>query len=175
MAGTVQKEYQHFINGSWQKSGSGKTLDVMNPAKGEVLTRVQAGDARDVDAAVAAARDAFVSWGKTSPMERQRILLEIAHRIEKRAKDYAAWESQNVGKPIRESSFIDVPFAVDHFRYSPAFCATSRAPRRASTRPCSTSPCGSLSGSSGTFSPGTSRSCSWRGNSPPPSRPGTPW
>jgi aldehyde dehydrogenase len=50
-------------------------------------------------------------------MERQRILLEIAHRIEKRAKDYAAWESQNVGKPIRESSFIDVPFAVDHFRY----------------------------------------------------------
>lgn len=117
MSGTVQKEYQHFINGSWQKSGSGKTLDVMNPAKGEVLTRVQAGDARDVDAAVAAARDAFVSWGKTSPMERQGVLLEIAHRIEKRAKDYAAWESQNVGKPIRESSFIDVPFAVDHFRY----------------------------------------------------------
>lgn len=117
MSGTVQREYQHFINGSWQKSASGKTLDVMNPAKGEVLTRVQAGDARDVDAAVAAAQKAFVTWGKTTPMERQGILLEIANRLEKRAKDYAAMETQNVGKPIRESSFIDVPFAVDHYRY----------------------------------------------------------
>jgi acyl-CoA reductase-like NAD-dependent aldehyde dehydrogenase len=117
MIDTLQKEYQHFINGTWRKSASGKTLDVMNPAKGEVLTRVQAGDSRDVDAAVAAARDAFVTWGKTSPMERQGILLEIANRIERRAKDYAAMESRNVGKPIRESSFIDVPFAVDHYRY----------------------------------------------------------
>ena len=117
MSVTTAQEYQHFINGSWQKSASGKTLDVLNPAKGELLARVQAGDARDVDIAVKAAQDAFESWGKTSAMERQGILLEIANRIQKRARDYAELETLNVGKPIRESANIDIPYAIDHFRY----------------------------------------------------------
>ena len=117
MSVTTAQEYQHFINGSWQKSASGKTLDVLNPAKGELLARVQAGDARDVDIAVKAAQDAFESWGKTSAMERQGILLEIANRIQKRARDYAELETRNVGNPIRESANIDIPYAIDHFRY----------------------------------------------------------
>ncbi|MDO8739393.1 aldehyde dehydrogenase family protein [Candidatus Deferrimicrobium sp.] len=117
MSVTAPREYQHFIKGAWRKSESGKTLDVLNPATGELLTRVPAGDARDVDAAVAAAREAFTTWGQTTPAERQRILLEIANRIEKRARDYAELESLNVGKPIRESMNIDVPLAIDHYRY----------------------------------------------------------
>ena len=117
MSVTTAQEYQHFINGSWQKSASGKTLDVLNPAKGELLARVQAGDARDVDIAVKAAQTAFASWGKTSAMERQGVLLEIANRIQKRARDYAELETLNVGKPIRESANIDIPYAIDHFRY----------------------------------------------------------
>jgi len=110
-------EYAHFIGGNWQPSGSGKTIDVINPATGELLARVAAGNSKDVDLAVAAAEKAFEQWKLTSPIERQNILLEIASRIEKRANDYAMLESRNVGKPIRESSFIDVPFTVDHFRY----------------------------------------------------------
>jgi acyl-CoA reductase-like NAD-dependent aldehyde dehydrogenase len=110
-------EYAHFIGGNWQPSGSGKTIDVINPATGELLARVAAGNSKDVDLAVAAAEKAFEQWKLTSPIERQNILLEIASRIEKRANDYAMLETRNVGKPIRESSFIDVPFAVDHFRY----------------------------------------------------------
>ena len=117
MSVTTAQEYQHFINGSWQKSASGKTLDVLNPAKGELLARVQAGDARDVDIAVKAAQTAFASWGKTSAMERQGVLLEIANRIQKRARDYAELETRNVGKPSRESANIDIPYAIDHFRY----------------------------------------------------------
>jgi len=117
MSVTAPREYQHFINGSWRKSESNKTLDVLNPATGELLTRVPAGDSRDVDAAVAAARQAFASWGKTTPVERQGVLLEIANRIQKRARDYAELESLNVGKPIRESANIDVPLAIDHYRY----------------------------------------------------------
>ncbi|MGZ8432528.1 MAG: aldehyde dehydrogenase family protein, partial [Candidatus Deferrimicrobiaceae bacterium] len=49
--------------------------------------------------------------------ERQGILLEIANRIQKRARDYAELESLNVGKPIRESMNIDIPLAIDHYRY----------------------------------------------------------
>ncbi|HAM32168.1 MAG: aldehyde dehydrogenase [Deltaproteobacteria bacterium GWB2_65_81] len=117
MSVTAPREYQHFINGSWRKSESNKALDVLNPATGEILTRVPAGDSRDVDAAVAAAGQAFSSWGKTTPVERQGILLEIANRIQKRARDYAELESLNVGKPIRESANIDIPLAIDHYRY----------------------------------------------------------
>jgi len=117
MGAAARKEYDHFIGGHWRKSGSEKSIDVMNPATGNVLTRVAAGDHRDVDAAVAAAKEAFISWGKTSAVERQGILLEIAHRIQKRARDYAELETLNVGKPIRESSNMDIPLAIDHYRY----------------------------------------------------------
>ena len=117
MGAVVQKEYDLFIGGTWTKSGSGKTIDVLNPATGELLTRVPAGDSRDVDAAVAAAREAFVTWGKTTSIERQGIMLEIANRIQKRARDYAEMETMNVGKPIRETANIDIPLAIDHYRY----------------------------------------------------------
>lgn len=117
MVTAVRKEYDLFIGGTWRKSGSGKTIDVLNPATGELLARVPAGDSRDVDAAVAAARDAFVTWGGTSSVERQGILLEIANRIQKRARDYAELETMNVGKPIRETMNIDIPATIDHYRY----------------------------------------------------------
>ena len=117
MSVTAPREYQHFIKGTWCKSESNKTLDVLNPATGELLTRVPAGDARDVDTAVAAAKEAFTTWGQTTSVERQGILLEIANRIQKRARDYAELESLNVGKPIRESMNIDIPLAIDHYRY----------------------------------------------------------
>ncbi len=117
MGASVQKIYDHFIGGTWRKSGSGKTIDVLNPATGDLLTRVAAGDTRDVDAAVAAAREAFVTWGKTTPIERQGIMLEIANRIQKRARDYAEMETMNVGKPIRETVTMDIPLAIDHYRY----------------------------------------------------------
>lgn len=117
MEAVAQKEYAHFIGGKWQESASGKKIDVINPATGELLARVAAGDSRDVDQAVAAAEKAFETWRLSTAMERQNVLLEIAARIEKRARDYAMLETLNVGKPIRESSFIDIPFAIDHFRY----------------------------------------------------------
>ena len=57
-------------------------IDVVNPATGELLARVPAGTSSDVDAAVSAAGKAFGKWGRSSPGERQRVLLEIAARIE---------------------------------------------------------------------------------------------
>ena len=67
MGAAAKNEYDHFVGGTWRRSGSGKTIDVLNPATGELLTRVPAGDSRDVDAAVAAAREAFVTWGRPPP------------------------------------------------------------------------------------------------------------
>ena len=71
----------------------------------------------DVDAAVTAASVAFETWKKTSPQERSEYLLKIADKLEAQAEHFAMVESYDNGKPIRETRAVDVPFAVDHFRY----------------------------------------------------------
>ncbi len=111
------RDYQLFIDGAWREPASGGTIEVTNPATGEVLGRVPAGNATDIDRAVSAAEKAFGKWGRSSPAERQRTLLEIAARIERRAGEFALLETLNVGKPIRETRHIDIPATIDHFRY----------------------------------------------------------
>mgnify|MGYP000107961203 FL=1 len=54
---------------------------------------------------------------KTSPQERSEYLLKIADKLEAQAEHFAMVESYDNGKPIRETRAVDVPFAVDHFRY----------------------------------------------------------
>ncbi len=118
-----QQEYGHFIGGQWVASESGQTFEVINPATGDVLARVQSGNEKDVDKAVAAARRAFATWGRTPAAERAQILLEIAHRLERRKEEFALMETLGNGKPIREPLFFDIPFCVEHYRY---FAAAAR-------------------------------------------------
>ncbi len=112
-----KKSYQLLIGGQWVDSVSQKTNSSYNPATGELLTEYQEGSAEDVDLAVAAARDAFKSWRHTSPAERQSLLLKIADRLEQEQERIATLETLDNGKPYNESSTIDLPAAIDHFRY----------------------------------------------------------
>lgn len=66
-------EYGHFINGAWVPSQGGGTISVSNPATGRELARIQAGTVRDVDAAVAAAKNAFPKWSRSPAEKRQAI------------------------------------------------------------------------------------------------------
>src|SRR5439155_24611601 len=61
------KAQQQFIGGQWVDSASGKTLDVENPANGQVIAQVPASDTEAVDRAVQAAAKAFETWQKTTP------------------------------------------------------------------------------------------------------------
>lgn len=110
-----QDEYGHFINGEWVSSTSGKTIDMINPANGEHLSKIQAGNGDDVERAVAAAAAAFPSWSQSSPSERQEILFEMARRLKARMNDYAMMETLDNGKPLRESLSFDLPTAVGQF------------------------------------------------------------
>ncbi|MDR0996057.1 MAG: aldehyde dehydrogenase family protein [Zoogloeaceae bacterium] len=112
-----QAQYQMLIGGQWKDSASGKTLETHNPATGEKLATIPAGDASDVDAAVKAAWAAFPAWSRTSPAERSALLLKIADRLEAEAERFATLETLDNGKPIRETANVDVPASVDHFRY----------------------------------------------------------
>src|ERR1700723_4476228 len=115
----VPKTRQMLINGKWGDAASGKTFPTYNPATGEVLAHVAAGDKEDINRAVKAARAAFETgpWSKISPSERGRLLWKLADLLEKHTEEFAQLESLDNGKPLKIARVADVPLAVDHFRY----------------------------------------------------------
>lgn len=108
-----------FIDGRWQPASSGRTATVVGPAHNEPIAQVAAGGPEDIGRAVAAARRAFDDgpWPRLSASQRGRYLLRVAALLERDAAEIARVESQNNGKPIRESAGIDLPLAVDCFEY----------------------------------------------------------
>ncbi len=114
----IQKQYQLFINGQWQKPNSKKYFKTINPANEEILSEVAFANANDVNKAVIAARVAYEKvWKKIKPTERAKYIFRIARMIQERARELAIIETMNGGKPIRESRDFDVPLAANHFFY----------------------------------------------------------
>lgn len=87
------------------ESRTGETFATRDPSTGEVLGRVPAARAADVDRAVRAAAQAFrsKSWSTLSPASRARLLTCLADRVEADARTLAELDSLDMGKPIRES------------------------------------------------------------------------
>src|SRR5215217_275993 len=113
----IAPSYGLFIDGEIV-DGTGEAFKTVNPATEEVLTEVSAGSAADVDRAVKAARRAFTRvWGPMRPADRGKYLFRIARILQGRARDSAALESLDNGKPIRESRDVDIPLAAAHFFY----------------------------------------------------------
>lgn len=117
MQANLQPSYQLYINGKWQDASDGKTFDVYCPANGERLSSCAEATEKDVNTAVDAAWAAWDGWKKTSPAERATILLKIADIIDANKDHLAMVETLDNGKPIRETSAVDIPLAADHFRY----------------------------------------------------------
>lgn len=109
--------YDNFIGGAFVPPVNGKYFDNITPIDGSVVCEVARSDADDVNLALDAAHAAKVAWGKTSAAERSNILLKIADRLEENLDLLAQAETWDNGKPIRETTFADIPLAVDHFRY----------------------------------------------------------
>jgi aldehyde dehydrogenase len=110
-----KSEYGHFIGGEWVEGNSGRTIPLRNPATGEVLSLIPAGDATDARRAVDAAAAAFPDWARSSPAQRQSILYEIAQRLRRRVRDFATFDTLNNGKPISEAIHFDMPMAIEQF------------------------------------------------------------
>ncbi|WP_276502849.1 aldehyde dehydrogenase family protein [Terrimonas pollutisoli] len=117
-AATINKQYDLFINGEWQKPSSKKYFDSINPANEEKLSEIAESNAADVDKAVAAARNAYDKvWKRIPAKERAKYIFRIARMIQEKARELAIIESLDGGKPIRESRDFDVPTAANHFFY----------------------------------------------------------
>src|ERR1700757_3556030 len=112
------KTYQLFINGEWEKSASGKTFPVYDPASEEIIAQVPDANAEDVNRAVGAARAAFDEgpWPTTTAQERGRVLFRLADKIRQNLPMLAALESRNTGKPIVEAEY-DINDTATCFEY----------------------------------------------------------
>jgi aldehyde dehydrogenase (NAD+) len=117
-----------FIGGKWLAARSGKTFETRDPGQGSVLATVAAGEAAEVDAAVAAADEAFrkSGWATMPVNDRAVILHRLADLITKRLDVIAEIESLDVGKPVAQAAAFDVPHAAQTFRYYADLAVHSR-------------------------------------------------
>jgi aldehyde dehydrogenase (NAD+) len=118
-ASTGVHQTKMLIDGEWVDAVSGRRFATINPATGTVIDEVAEGDKADVDRAVQAARRAFDSgpWSKMNARERGRLLYKFADLIEEHIDELAALETVDNGKPIRDSRNIDLPLAIETYRY----------------------------------------------------------
>lgn len=107
---------QQFIDNRWVASKATRTLDVMNPYREEVIARVTAGDSADVDAAVAAARDAQPGWQALGGEARAQYLDGFAQALTARREALIELSATNNGKPLLEAG-IDLDDAIACYRY----------------------------------------------------------
>ena len=112
-----KEQYGLLIGGEWVEAEGGALFETYNPATGELITRCANASPADVDRAVKAAEAAFEGWSRTSAAERAALLLKAAELIDQNAETLAAYETMDNGKPIRETTLVDVPLSSDHFRY----------------------------------------------------------
>jgi betaine-aldehyde dehydrogenase len=112
------KSYPLYINGEFVAPQASATLDVLDPAAGEVIARVPDAGASDVDRAVKAARAAFDDgpWKGTTAQDRGRVLFKLASIVRERADELAELETRNTGKPIVEAEY-DIADVATCFEY----------------------------------------------------------
>ena len=98
----MYEKYGQFIDGKWQKSASGETYDVINPATEEVIGKASKANSSDVQKALKSAEKGLQIWKNTSPWERSKIIRKISDLIRKRVDVLSKWLTLEVGKPLSE-------------------------------------------------------------------------
>lgn len=113
----IKARYDNFIGGKWVGPVRGQYFSNVTPITGQQICEIARSTAEDIELALDAAHKAKDSWGNAAPAERARILNKIADRMEENLDILALVETIDNGKPIRETTYADLPLAIDHFRY----------------------------------------------------------
>src|SRR5260221_5466039 len=101
--------------GRWVAPSGGETLEVHSAGKGRVRAGIPAGGAKDVDAAVAAARGALEMWTQTTPEKRAEFLDKISAGLKARADELAKVIAQEVGMPLKLAGRIQAGLPIANF------------------------------------------------------------
>src|SRR5256885_3452773 len=106
-----------FVTGQRAGAGAAAACEAIDTAAAEGVAAVAWGDKSDVEAAIAAARAAFEGgWAGLPPVRRVRILNQLAGLLRERRAEFAALESLDVGKPLRQAE-DDVSAAAGYFEF----------------------------------------------------------
>jgi aldehyde dehydrogenase (NAD+) len=109
-------EREFFIDGQWQQPAGHDVLDVINPATEEPCAQIAAGNAADIDRAVAAAKAAFPGFSATTPAERAGLLQWVLEQFERRADVLAHAMSIEMGVPIQAARNVHFPSGPAHLK-----------------------------------------------------------
>lgn len=112
-------QIKHFINNEYCDSSNKKVFNTENPATGEVLANVADAGVSEVTRAVNVAKSTFDSgiWSELEPDDRAEIMLNTANLLKKRSKEFAEWECKDSGKPISETTEIDIHYSIRALEY----------------------------------------------------------
>ena len=118
-AASIKPRSQVFIAGKFAPAMNGATFDNINPATGQILNAVAAGEQPDIDRAVASARNAFRKgvWAHQPPKARKKTLLKLADLMLAHRDELALLETLDTGKPISDSLSVDIPSAANCIRW----------------------------------------------------------
>ncbi|GAW05146.1 Aldehyde dehydrogenase [Lentinula edodes] len=118
-SGNVYVQTGLFINGAFVDASSRTTIDIFNPSTGKVITQVSEGTAKDIDLAVAAARNAFnTTWGLKVPgSARGQLLYKLATLMEESLEELAAIEALDNGTAFGVVKGWVVPFSIGLIKY----------------------------------------------------------
>mgnify|MGYP000865458848 CR=1 FL=1 len=113
----MYSKFGQFIDGKWQKSSSGETYDVINPATEEIIGKASKANKNDIDLSLKSAEKGFEIWKNTPPWERSKIIRKISELIRKRIDVLSKWLTLEVGKPLTEGA-AEAGGAADIFEWS---------------------------------------------------------
>ena len=111
---------EHLINGKAVKSTD--YFETVNPATQEVLAEVASGSEAEVNAAVAAAKDAFPKWAGLPAPERAKLVRKLGDLIAKHVPEIAQTETNDCGQVISQTGKQLIPRAADNFYYFGEMC-----------------------------------------------------
>ena len=105
-----------YIGGEWVDPIQSQDFDVINPATEESIGTISLGSAADVDQAVAAARDAFVSYSQTSKADRIELLHNILDAFKAHHDEIAKAISDEMGAPMWLASKAQASSGPQHLK-----------------------------------------------------------
>jgi betaine-aldehyde dehydrogenase len=128
---STDTQARNFIGGGWIDAAEGGVEDILNPATAAAIGTMAASTAADVDAAVAAAREALPAWRAQTPAARAQALFAVADRCQEHFDELARLEALDAGKPLTAVREEELPGVIDGMRFFAGGARTMGGPTSA--------------------------------------------
>ena len=112
----MENSKQFYINGAWVDPIAGTEFDVINPSTEEAYAQISLGGEADTNAAIAAAKEAFKTWPKSSKAERLELMESILEVYTRRSDEMGETISKEMGAPIEMAKMAQSGTGTSHIK-----------------------------------------------------------